>query len=317
MKSSRRFAPTPQEMSSLEATARYCSISAAAQELHLAQPTISYHIKKLEDKWGVVLFRKKGRNLEPSEFLHAILPEIQTMTRQLEHIGKMVSGQYLRKVLSISVSPSLAIIVLQRRLNGFLDSFPSTSVRIFTSNQFLNLEKERIDIALRLLPRPDKASVQAKNNILIPVPEECLRVVCSPGYFTRITGHHTPPASPDGSFFSKAQLIQEDGTMVWNDYFTKFWPDLQLDLQHNLTYNNADLILQTAVSGNGVALLRDIYVMDALREGQLVEPFAMRLRCDRVFQFVTPEFVGLTPATYNFASWFGKELAELVLDPGE
>jgi len=49
-----------------EAVARLRSVTRAAEELHLAQPTVSTQIKKLSDCIGLALFEQRGRGLEPT-----------------------------------------------------------------------------------------------------------------------------------------------------------------------------------------------------------------------------------------------------------
>ena len=311
MSALRRFIPTLQETRSLDAVFRLNSISAAARELNLTQPTVSYHISKLEDKWSAKLFRAKGRSLEPTEFLRAIIPEIRSVTHQLERVADLVGSQYHQKVLSIGIAPSLASIVLQPRLSAFLERAPAINVRVCAANRFVNLEEERIDVAVRLLPKQDEAEVSAQDIALVPVPNECMRVVCSPEYLTSLTGQACAKGELDPSVFTSAQLIQEDETMHWADYFATFLAGQPYDFRPRLTFNNADMILQAAISGHGFALLREVYVMDSLKNGQLVEPFATRLPCARVFQFVAPEAIGFTQPASSFVNWFREEMQAL------
>src|SRR4051812_34261488 len=46
-----------------EAVARLGGVTRAAEELHLAQPTVSMQLKKLSAALGVVLFEQRGRRL--------------------------------------------------------------------------------------------------------------------------------------------------------------------------------------------------------------------------------------------------------------
>ncbi|WP_412562131.1 LysR substrate-binding domain-containing protein [Thalassobius sp. MITS945101] len=312
MSAPRRFIPTLQEARSLDAVSRLNSVSAAARELNLSQPTVSYHISKLEERWNTKLFRVKGRNLEPTEFLRAIIPEVRTVTHQLEHIGHLVGSQYHQKVLSIGIAPSLASIVLQPRLAAFLKRSPDINVRICAANRFVNLEEERIDVALRLLPRPHSQGAEASGNALLPVPREHMRVVCAPDYLASLTAELQPTDKPDVGLLCQAQLIHEDETVHWANYFAAFLAGHPFETRPRLTFNNADMILQAAISGQGFALLRDVYVMGALRKGSLVEPFDTRLPCERVFQFVAPEAIGYTQPASRFVSWFGAELKTLL-----
>ena len=49
-------------------TAKLGSVSAASKELKLSQPTVSEQIHALEQELGKSLFRRKGKNLEMTEF---------------------------------------------------------------------------------------------------------------------------------------------------------------------------------------------------------------------------------------------------------
>jgi len=54
------------------------SFSAAADELHMAQPSLSDQVRRLEDELGVRLFERVGRGLVPTEAAWALRPEAET-----------------------------------------------------------------------------------------------------------------------------------------------------------------------------------------------------------------------------------------------
>jgi DNA-binding transcriptional LysR family regulator len=55
-----------------EAVARLGGVTRAAEELHLAQPTVSIQLKKLAAALGVVLFEQRGRRLHLTAAGHAL-----------------------------------------------------------------------------------------------------------------------------------------------------------------------------------------------------------------------------------------------------
>ena len=55
-------------LKAFDATARAGSMTAAAKLLDLQQPTISAHIQRLENEYGVELFLRQGRRLELTTF---------------------------------------------------------------------------------------------------------------------------------------------------------------------------------------------------------------------------------------------------------
>ena len=56
---------------------RHGSFSAAAEELHLAQPSLSEQVRRLEAELGVRLFHRVGRGLTPTEAGIALRPHAE------------------------------------------------------------------------------------------------------------------------------------------------------------------------------------------------------------------------------------------------
>ncbi|KZK92625.1 Glycine cleavage system transcriptional activator [Pseudovibrio sp. Ad5] len=305
---SRRFVPTLQELRALAAVARHKSISAAARELNVSQPTISYHIKQLEERWDVKLFRMNGRNLEQTELVQDILSEVSAINNGIENLSYLLASQTARKQLTIGIAPSLASIMLVPRLAQFSASHPHVAIRISAANRFVDFAEEKLDVALRLLPKPEG---DLGASPLIPLPQERMRVVCSPNYLENIAGERLAPHSAPVELFAKADFIHEDEAFHWQKYLEASWPDFSGQMVQQLTFNNTDLILQSAIAGRGFAILRDLYVIDALNAGTLVEPFAETLPCQRAFQFVLPETSIPSAPVWDFINWLSDEMTKM------
>jgi DNA-binding transcriptional LysR family regulator len=68
---------TLQQLEYFLAAVRYGSFSAAAEELHMAQPSLSEQVRKLESELGVRLFHRVGRGLTPTEAGQALRPHAE------------------------------------------------------------------------------------------------------------------------------------------------------------------------------------------------------------------------------------------------
>jgi DNA-binding transcriptional LysR family regulator len=68
---------TLQQLQYFLATLRHGSFSAAAEELHLAQPSLSEQVRRLEAELGVPLFQRVGRGLAPTEAAQALRPHAE------------------------------------------------------------------------------------------------------------------------------------------------------------------------------------------------------------------------------------------------
>jgi DNA-binding transcriptional LysR family regulator len=68
---------TLQQLQYFLAAYRHGSFSAAAEELHLAQPSLSEQVRRLEAELGVRLFQRVGRGLTPTEAGHMLRPHAE------------------------------------------------------------------------------------------------------------------------------------------------------------------------------------------------------------------------------------------------
>ncbi len=312
MKSPRHFIPTLQELRALEAVARHGSISAAANELNVSQPTISYHIKQLESRWEAKLFIKKGRKLEPTELVQDTFTQVSTINANIDNLSSYLSQQTYQKPLSIGAAPSFSSIVLVSRLEAFSQRYPGVDISINATNRYVDFAKEHVDVALRLLPRLESSMAITEPTPLIPAPNEQMRVVCSADFLARQTCEPCHSKMMDLNILRHCELIHEHETFHWQKYLAAWLPDLDDQVSRKLTFNNADLILSSAIAGRGMAILRDLYVNDAIRSGSLIEPFSPTLPCERVFQFVLPEHKMPSAQTWDFITWLGGEMTHIV-----
>ncbi len=70
---------TLQQLEYVLAAIRHGSFSAAAETLHLAQPSLSEQVRRLEDELGVALFSRAGRGVVPTEAGLALRPHAEAV----------------------------------------------------------------------------------------------------------------------------------------------------------------------------------------------------------------------------------------------
>src|SRR3954466_3816754 len=68
---------TNQQLAYFLAAAAYGSFSAAAEALHLAQPSLSEQVRRLEEELGVELFARTTRGLSLTEAGRTLRPEAE------------------------------------------------------------------------------------------------------------------------------------------------------------------------------------------------------------------------------------------------
>jgi DNA-binding MarR family transcriptional regulator len=75
---SRRLGMTLNQLASFAAVAHYSNLTMASAALRVSQPSISQHLRQLEQSYGVKLYRRLSRGIEITEagqsFLRDIIP---------------------------------------------------------------------------------------------------------------------------------------------------------------------------------------------------------------------------------------------------
>lgn len=88
------------QLSVFEAVARHGSFTRAAEELHLAQPTVSIQMKKLATALGLKLFEQAGRKVHMTHAGHELYASVQELFGQL---GRLESRLALLRQPAIRV----------------------------------------------------------------------------------------------------------------------------------------------------------------------------------------------------------------------
>lgn len=147
------------------------SITAASEKLRLAQSTVSTQISKFEENIGAKLFKRVGRNLEPTDIGHLVFryaDEIFSLGREMMDslAGKAVLGPLSLKVGIVDVVPKL----VARKLLEPIGSLPEQVRLICHEGKDKDLLGElalhNLDIVLTDAPLLSSVSIKAYNHIL-------------------------------------------------------------------------------------------------------------------------------------------------------
>ena len=139
------------------AVAETGSFSRAAEQSHVAQPSLSQQILKLEDELGARLFDRLGRTVRLTDLGKTFLPRARAVLRELEAAKGDVREQKdsISGPLCVGVIPTVAPYFLPPRLRFFTRQFPQAQVTVVEEITPVLLERlraSRVDIALLALP---------------------------------------------------------------------------------------------------------------------------------------------------------------------
>ena len=139
------------------ATAAAGSLSAAARQLGLTQPTLSRQVLALEADLGVALFERRGRKLVLTQIGMDLLDHIRIMGDAADTVALAASGrvQEIGGRVSISVTDTYAAYILPGIIERIRAEAPQITIVIVASNELSNLHRREADIAIRHV-RPDR-----------------------------------------------------------------------------------------------------------------------------------------------------------------
>jgi len=139
------------------------SLSAAARELGLAQPTLGRHIDALEATLGYALFVRSQLGYLPTEQALQLKPYVQSLSATAGALLRAASsqGDAPRGTVRVTASEAVGCEVLPPILSRLHQRYPELQIELSLSNRPQDLLKREADIAVRML-RPAQEALVAR-----------------------------------------------------------------------------------------------------------------------------------------------------------
>jgi LysR family transcriptional regulator for metE and metH len=257
-----------QHLAILREVDRAGGVTAAAERLNISQSAISHAIAKLEARFGIALWRKKGRMLELTQAGLYLLALAERLVPEFDHaervLADMANGR--RGALRIGMECHPCEKWLMRVTAPYLAEWPDVDIEVRTAFRFdgiAALQAHEID----LLVTPDPVHLQGLT--FHPVFDYELVLALPKGH--RLTGK--PFAEP--ADLSAETLLTVPVTEDRLDIYTRFLIPAACRPAARRTAETVELLLQLAAAGRGIAVLPDWLVREAelplhmLRIGQV------------------------------------------------
>lgn len=283
-----------------EAAARHLSFTRAAQELFLTQSAISREIKTLEQQLGQPLFQRAHRGLRLTDAGLTLYRAVGEALMLIEQATGRLTSTRTTETLTVTTSVPLASMWLVPKLQRFFQRYPDIDVRSVASNEMLDLERERLDLAIRWLA-PGTVAADAEHLFDIEI-----FPVCSPTIV-----RDRPLKHP--SDLSRCVILDFEtvtGRGNWSDW-QQWFAGMKLDLRPagTLRFSHFDQVTQAAINGSGVAMGRLPHNLRHLYHGQLVAPFGLNARLSfGCYVAVLSKRSAGRPVVGKFLSWLRDEI---------
>jgi LysR family transcriptional regulator of beta-lactamase len=274
-----------------EVSARQLSFTRAADELHLTPAAVSQHVKNLEQRLGVPLFRRLPRGLALTDEALALLPTLtDAFARMADAVDALRDGRP-REPLRVGVVSSFAVGWLLPRLDDFQAAHPFVDLRLSTHNNRVDLAGEGLDMAVRF---GDGHWHGTEAVALMAAP---LSPVCAPD---RAVALRTP----------RDVLLQP----LLRSYRPDEWPawcaaaGLPAPRLRGMVFDTSLALAEAAAQGAGIALLPVALFARDLARGRLVRPFDLGIETGR-YWLTWLASRRASPAMQAFTAWLQQAAA--------
>ncbi len=252
-----------EQITTFLAVAEGGSFADAARRLNVAPSSVTRTVSDLEQRLGVQLLVRTTRRVSLTQAGTAFRAQVQPL------IGGLVRAQddvrayqtSLKGTLRVSAPLSFGLHRLAEALLAFRAQTPDVELAISLTDRFVDILTDDLDMALRISGVPtDRSTIWRK---IAPVPRS---LIAAPAY---LASHGTPQTPADlmhHTALAYAHLADGDTWQLTDPHSGLTEP---VRVPSLLTCDNGDLLVQLAIAGQGIALLPDFLLRDAIAAGQL------------------------------------------------
>lgn len=155
---------------SFSAVVKHGSLSAAARELGLSQPTLGRHVEALEHALDLPLFERTLSGLKANEAALRLFEPVAAAEAALAQAAIMAEGAQAEFSGTVRITASTVVsnYVLPPLLLTIRERYPAIAIEIVPSDSAENLLLREADIAIRMF-RPTQLELVSKKLGEIPV----------------------------------------------------------------------------------------------------------------------------------------------------
>lgn len=242
--------------------AQTLSFSETADYFRVPSSSVSRRIKDLEENLGIELFLRTTRSVSLTDLGVLYLAEIKTALQTIEIADEMCKAQSISPsgTVRITAMPAYAELYVLPAIDKMRKLYPDLEFDLNITDQTLSLSSNDADIAIRAtsdLPEQIVARQLSKHNFIL---------VASPDF---INQNGKPQTSDDLNWFPIFMYRTPRGVLNWQAQKNQTWKDIELTPKY--VSNHGQSLLESAVNGQGIALLPSWGVAKEISTGQLQE----------------------------------------------
>jgi LysR family transcriptional regulator, regulator for bpeEF and oprC len=238
------------------------SFVGAAGELGITQSGVSNAISRLEDQLGVRLLARTTRRVGLTEDGAAFFERCRQLLADLEEAELVLKETRLKPTgrLRLDMPVGFGRLKVVPLLCRFQAQYPELTLAVTSTDRYVDLVEESIDIAVRFGHLQD-SSLMARR-----LTQTQFRVFGAPSYFAK----HGRPRTPDDlARHNCLGFTLRDTRLARQWRFVRNGVEATVTPKGNMSFTDGAALCDAARDGCGLAQMHGYYVDDPLRAGEL------------------------------------------------
>lgn len=239
------------------------SFTRAAARMGTSQSSISHTIKRLEERLALRLLTRTTRNIAPTEAgdrlaetLRPAFADIDTRLESLNALRDRPAG-----TIRITSSRHATQDLLFPKARALMADYPDINIEISVDQKLTDIVSDRFDAGIRLGESIEKDMIAVRIG-----PDMRMIVAGAPSYFAR-RGRPQTPHDLTGHSCLNLRLPTLGGLYAWE--FSRDGHPLNVRVAGQFITNDVDLLIESALAGDGLCCLPDRHLLPWLQSGQL------------------------------------------------
>jgi len=247
----------------LLALKRRGTLNAASESLHLTQSALSHQMKNLEQRLGIILWRKQGRTLvltQAGQYLSEVAESVIASVDSAEqHLTLLADGKTGKLIIGIDCHACYEWF--RTILQPYLQAWPELAIEVtsrYRFNSFEAIQQYKLDAVLTSDP--------VFNGVLHYQPLFDFELVLIVAKQHRLAGRQ----------FIEPSELQQETILTYPvererlDMFRKVLQPAGVEPLAHVTVEETDIMLQLAASQRGVCLLPEWLLADKVKNPDVI-----------------------------------------------
>ena len=280
-----------------EAAARHMSFKSAAGELFVTPTAVSHQIRTLEKQLDCLLFERKTRQVLLTKEGHELYVSVQKAFDGIEETTRRISSRTTRDVVTLGLGPIIGSRWLAPRLGQFWAEHSDIDLRLHHSPLPIHQRIEQCDLAIAW-GDGNWPTMQVEHLFDIQVTPVFSRC----GLFEHAT--FTTPKE-----ILHYPIIHQRDRKGWKQWLAEAGACEGDDITGTVI-EDANIVLQIALDGQGLALGILPFINEDIVSGRLTQPFELAVNPGNAYYLIYRQKAFKRNAVKQVRNWITEQITQ-------